>query len=285
MREIIYSIITAAVLSVVAGCSTTPAPEPLVLKIAVNDIYCTDTACFCVHDVAARAYSETLAILKQNNGIELQLDYYPEPYQLEEAILSGAYDGVLSKPWTALRLQNQNGAAYRRVADVLDPNNNQWLSGILIVNAASPIQSAEELNGKHIYLGQSDAYEKHQSAKTLLHRLKIIPSIISTNASCSENIGVLQDEEADAAFISDYALSADCAVDFANPDDFRILARTDAIPLTSLMLDRNKINKAQAQRVQTALLNLSGPGAPESLLGYGFTAPAPWAPPELEEQP
>lgn len=215
----------------------------------------------------------------------MQLDYFAEPYELEDAILSGAYDGVLSKPWTALRLQKAAGASYERIADVLDPNNNRWLTGIVIVPSNSPIQSLEELNGKNLFLGQDDAYEKHQAAKRLLDEKGIKPASIGTNASCSENIGVLLDEEADAAVISDYALSADCAVDFANPDDFRILARTEQIPLTSLLLDMNKVTPADAARLQQALFSISGNNAAESLLSKGFVMPAPWNPPELENQP
>ncbi|MDF7824221.1 PhnD/SsuA/transferrin family substrate-binding protein [Pontiellaceae bacterium B12227] len=280
MRQIIHSLILAG-LALLAGCAS----KPTVLKIAVNDIYCTDTACFCVHDVAARGYIKTLDKIKTETGIELQFAYFTEPYQLEEAILSSQYDGVLSKPWTALRLQREAGASFLRIVDVLDPNNNQWLSGIVIVPADSPIQSLAELNGKHIYLGQADAYEKHQAAKRLFELKGIKPSKISTHASCSENIGVLLDEEADAAVISDYALSADCAVDFANPEDFRTLEHTEAIPLTSLMLDMNKVSKKKSARLKHALLSLSGDHADESLLSSGFIDPAPWNPPELEEQP
>jgi ABC-type phosphate/phosphonate transport system substrate-binding protein len=277
----IKSILAIVGLILLSGCAS----KPLSLSIAVNDIYCTDTACFCVHDVAARRYFQTLEILKQDKNIELELVYFTEPYQLEEAICSGKYDGVLSKPWTALRLQKESGTSFYRIADLLDPNNNQWLSGIVIVPTGSPVQSLEELNGKHIYLGESDAYEKHQAAKALFKQRGIKPSKIDTNASCSENIGVLLDEEADAAVISDYALSADCAVDFANPEDFRVLEHTEQIPLTSLMVDLNKVSMGDADRLQKALLALSGPDAPESLLSNGFIPPAPWAPPELEKQP
>jgi ABC-type phosphate/phosphonate transport system substrate-binding protein len=113
----------------------------------------------------------------------------------------------------------------------------------------------------------------------------VFPGRIDTHASCIENIGVLLDGKADAAVVSDYALSADCAVDFANADDFRILARTENIPLTSLMLDMNRIDAADADRLQIALLQLSGKNAPESLLSSGFVEPSQWNPPELEEQP
>jgi ABC-type phosphate/phosphonate transport system substrate-binding protein len=276
MRSIKNSVWVFFIL-LLGGC----AAPPISMKIAVNDIYCTDTACECIHDVAARRYTETLEQLKTEYSIDLQFDYFMEPYDLEAAILSGQYDGVLSKPWTALMLQKQAGADFKSIVDLLDPNNNPWLTGILVVRADSPFQTLADLNGKHIYLGQPDAYEKNQAAKRMLETKGIQPARIDTKASCSENIGILLDERADAAVVSDYALSAGCAVDFANPEDFRILAHTERIPLTSLLLDMNKISTADATRLQTALLTLS---TPDTLLGNGFVKPAAWNPLELEEQ-
>ncbi len=272
----------AGSLALLCGCVQPPAPVPIELKIAVNDIYCMDTACSCVHDVAARTYPQTLEQLRAEYGIVLHLVYFTETYQLEDAIASGDYDGALCKPWYALRHEKEAGANFRRIADVLDPNNNRWLTGIFVVPIGSPIQTLKDLDGKHLYIGQTDAYEKHQAAKRLLEQRGIVPAKIGTNASCSENIGVLLDEKADAAVLSDYSLLADCAVDFARPEDFRILEHTERIPLTSLILDMNKVGKADADRLQKALLALSGKGAPETLLGNGFVEPAPWNPPELE---
>ena len=277
------NILLAGGFALLCGCASTPPAAPLTLKLAVNDIYCMDTACSCIHDVAARTYPQTLEKLKADYGIDLQLVYFSETYQLEDAIATGEYDGALCKPWYALRHEKEAGADFLRVADVLDPNNNRWLTGIFVVPVDSPIQTVEELTGKHLSMGEADAYEKHQAANQLMKQKGIQPSQIDTKASCSENVGVLLDEEADAAVLSDYALSADCAVDFAQPEDFRILAITDPIPLTSLILDMNRVSAADAQRVKDALLTLSGKNAPETLLGNGFIEPAPWNPPELEE--
>lgn len=277
-------ILTIAATALLCGC-TAPKPEDrLTLKVAVNDIYCTDTACECVHYVAARTYPETLGILSGQYGIDLQFDYFIEPYEMEDAIRSGAYDGVLCKPWLALRLQQEIGADFLQIADVMDPEHNRWLSGIVIVTTDSPISSLKELEGKHVYLGETDAYEKHQAAKRMFSNEGVQPGKISMHASCIENIGVLLDGKADAAVVSDYALSADCAVDFASADEFRIIARTENIPLTSLMLDMNKIDAADAERLKKALLDLSGKTAPETLLSTGFIDPSHWHPPELEEQ-
>ena len=276
------NLVITAGLTLLFGCASN---KPLELRLAVNDIYCMDTACSCVHDVAARTYPQALKKLKSEYGLDLQLVYFTETYQLEDAIASGEYDGALCKPWYAFRHEKEAGADFRRIVDVLDPNNNRWLTGTLIVPVDSPIQTLEELNGKHLYIGQADAYEKHHAAKRLLEQKGIKPAKIDTHASCGENIGVLLDGEADAAVVSDYALSADCAADFAKPEDFRILAQTEKIPLTSLMLDMNKVAEADARRLTAALLALSGSNAPETLLGNGFVEPSPWNPPELEKTP
>ena len=279
-----WKLIIPAIFTLLCGCaSNKPEVAATVLQVAVNDIYCTDTACSCVHGVAARTYPETLEKLKTEYGIELELVYFAETYQLEDAIAAGEYAGALCKPWYALQHQKAAGADFRRIVDVLDPRNNRWLAGIVIVPVDSPIQSLEDLDGKHLYIGQADAYEKHYAAKRLLEQKGLRPERIDSNASCGENIGVLLDGEADAAVVSDYALSADCAADFARPEDFRIVAQTEQIPLTSLLLDMNRVSEADAKRLKEALLALSGRNTPETLLGNGFIEPAPWNPPELEE--
>lgn len=285
MKRILFLISVVVLLSGCLSRTEKGVLKPLSLKVAVNDIYCADSACSCILDVAARTYPETLAQLAGEYGVELQFDYFMDSYQLEDAIRSGQYEAVLCKPWYAMRLNRQVETDYQRLVDVLDPGNGGVLTGIVIVPVDSSIQSLEELNGRHVFLGEADCYEKHQAALRLFKQQGIKPAKIGTNSSCVENIGVLQDGKADAAVISDYALSADCAVDFANPEDFRILAHTEEIPLTSLLIDKNKVDDQQAFRIKQALLSVSGADAAPSLFGQGFVDPRPWAPPELEERP
>ena len=73
-------------------------------------------------------------------------------------------------------------------------------------------------------------------------------------------------------------MTASCAVDFAKPEDFRTIASTTEMPLTSLMVDLKKVPAAKAARLQQALLAISGDKAPVDLTGKGFVAPAPWQP-------
>lgn len=282
MKQI--GLLVAFAAALLSGCrSYRPPTETLVLRAAVNDIYCRDTACACVRDVAARTYADTQAQLLEKYNIDLQIDYFIEPYNLEKAILSGAYDVVISKPWTALRLQRRAGTRFERVADVIDPSGNRWLTGIVAVMADSKFQTLEDLQGARIMIGESDSYEKHQAAKRLFKQQGLTFQSLETRASCIENIGLLMDGACDAAVISDYALTVDCAVDFADPADFRILGTTEKIPLTSVLADTRRVPATDRVRLQAALLALTADGAPGSLLSRGFAAPVTWEPEELEE--
>ena len=78
--------------------------------------------------------------------------------------------------------------------------------------------------------------------------------------------------------VSSYALSASCAVDFAKAEDFRTLAQTEKMPLTTLLVELAKVPAPEALRLQAALLDVSGAQTPKDLLGRGFVLPASWRP-------
>ena len=252
--------------------------KPLALKIAVNDIYCRKTACECLGDVARRSFDTMLADLKSRHDITLEMTYFMEVFDLHKAILSNQYDGMLCKPWTALQFAPRTGACFKRVADLLDPDNQPFMTGMFLTAADSPIKSLADVEGRRIALGQADSYEKHQQPLRMLAAANIKPSAIRLFSSCGENLSALMDGEVDVAVVSNYALTASCAVDFARPEDFRTIAETGKMPLTSLLVDLRKVPAADAARLQAALLDVSGEHAPEDLDGKGFVLPVSWKP-------
>ncbi len=258
--------------------------SPLKIRLAVNDTYCKDTACECVHKVAARTYSDLQAGLNEKFNIELVLEYFIEPYDLEKRLSSGGVDGVICKPWLAFMLVPKYGMKYKRIADILDPDNKQFLVGIFIVKKDSPVKMLSDLKGKSLVTGDYYSYEKYFSALRMLNQLSVNPGRTYTKASCIESIGELMDGKADAAVISDYAMTADCAVDIAKPEDFRPIASTGKSPLTSVILDFGKISEKDALRLQRALISLSGENTPKTFLGRGFVPPAPWIPDTKRKQ-
>ncbi len=259
------------------GVTASPKDEVLVINLAVNDTYCKQTACACIHDIAAREYFDLQKELKANYNIDLKLTYFMESYEMEDALKEKKFDGVITKPWTAFMLSEPSGINYKRIADVLDVNNNQWLTGAFLVRKDSDIKTIEDIKGRTLVAGQEDAYEKYHLPFYILDEKKIEPKQIYLKASCLECLNELMDNNADVAVVSDYVLQASCAVDVASEDDFRVIGHTSKTPLCSVILDMAKVSEADALRLQAALLNVSGE-ALENMLSDGFVKPASWIP-------
>ena len=260
----------------------TPAPAmdtaPLVLKIAVNDIYCRKTACDCITNIATRSYDTLLTELRDKHHITLEFTYLPEVFDLQHAVGGNDYDGFLCKPWTVLQFAGKTSAVFKRVADLRDPQNQALMHGVFLVLADSPLRTLADLQGKRFALGQTDSYEKNQAPLQMLAAKNIKPSAQLLFSSCGENINALLEGKVDVAVVSSYALTASCAVDFAKPEQFRTVAETAKMPLTSLMLDMKKVPAAAALRLQQALLDLTGDRVPQDLSGMGFVLPVSWQP-------
>ncbi len=250
----------------------------LVLKIAVNDIYCRKTACDCIAEIATRDYAGVLAKLEKDHQITLVPTYYLDVFDLEKAILAGTHDGVICKPWTAYHLSKKSGADFKRVADIRDPQDKAMMTGHFVTTSKSSIKSLEDLKGKRIAFGQKDSYEKNQSPLQMLAAKNIKPGECFFFNSCGENLDSLMNGKVDLAVVSSYALTASCAVDFAKPEDFKTIAETPEMPLTSVMLDMHKVSTTAAIALQKALLEISGEQTPKDLLGKGFVMPVSWKP-------
>ena len=261
-----------------AGEAGKPGQAPLKLVVGVNDVYCKDSSCKCIEKIATRQYAEFCRMLKERCNIELELVYFLEPYELDKAFLAGKFDAVLCKPWLVFRHPEGRSGQMARVADLQDLHGDTGLWGIVIVPKDSAIKRLSELSGRPLAIGQPDAYEKHQGTMALLQREGIaIPNDkLVEKASCLECIDLLLKGSVDAAVISNYALTADCAVDVTTPEAFRVLGQTEKIPLTSFMIDLKRVSRDDAARVQQALTGLAGAELPPSMSGGGFVQPVSW---------
>jgi ABC-type phosphate/phosphonate transport system substrate-binding protein len=247
------------------------------ITLAVNDIYCADTSCSCVRYIAARKYGALQKLLKEKYDIDLKLRYFTSQFEFEKELAAGKVDGAICKPWLAFRVARKQGIDYKRVADVKDPDNNLSLWGMLVVPKDSAIKKLSDINGKKLAVGNDDGYEKYYAAYQLLKKNDIKPAEVLHRESCLENIGLMLDGKADAAVLSHYVLVADCAVDMVKPEDFRQIAVTEKIPLTSVILDFGKVSENDAARLQDALLEVSKQNIPEFISG-GFVMPRDWTP-------
>jgi ABC-type phosphate/phosphonate transport system substrate-binding protein len=260
-----------------AAPSTSNQPA-LKLVVGVSDIYCKDSSCKCIEQIATRQYGEFCRRLKERDNIDIEFVYFLEPYELDKAFLEGKFDAVLCKPWLVFQHSEGRSEEMTRVADLQGLNGDTSLWGMVIVPKDSAIRKLSEISGRRIAYGQPDAYEKHQGALELFQRegVKLSQDKLVEKASCLECLDLLMKNDVDAAVISNYALTADCAVDITTPDAFRVIGRTKGIPLTSFMVDLKRVPRADALRIQQALIGLSGSELPASMSGGGFVKPASW---------
>ena len=267
------------------GLPATALP-PLQLSLVISDVYCKDSACSCVHFIATRRYTDFFCLLKEQYGIAVTPLYFEDSYEVAKQIKSGQVDGVICKPSLGFVTSRAAGQDYVRVADVQDVFTNTVLWGLFVVPRDSPIHTLKDAAGKRIVFGQADAYEKHQAAFATMAKAGLpVPPAASRieKASCIEALGAIMDARADVAVISHYALTGGCAVDFAKPEDFRVIATTERIPFISLMLDRGKLSVAEIHRIRDAFIALSRTALPATMSGGGFVEAAPWDPVRLDD--
>jgi ABC-type phosphate/phosphonate transport system substrate-binding protein len=256
------------------------APSPVKLTLVVNDVYCKDSACSCVHFIATRRYADFFRLLKERYNIQVTPVYLEDSFQTARQIKSGQVDGAICKPWLGHQSAQASGRHYRRAADLQDVFTNTVLRGLFIVLAESPIRTLKDAANKRIVFGKADAFEKHDAAFAALEKagLALPPSSSRLEkSSCIEAIGALMDKSAEVAVISHYALTGGCAVDIAKPEDFRVVAETEPLPFISLMLDQDKISKADFSRIREAFIALSHEALPSTMSGGGFVEPLPWS--------
>lgn len=251
---------------------------PLELVAGVNDVYCRDSSCKCIEQIATRQYGEFCRKLKERYNINLKLVYFIEPYDLDKAFRDGKFDAVLCKPWLVFRNPEGRSVNMVRVADLQDIHGDPGLWGTVIVPKDSSIRKLKDLSGRTVAYGQPDAYEKHQGALALFEHkgIRIPGDKLVEKASCLECLDLLMKGSVDAAVISNYALTADCAVDVTTPDAWRVIGVTEKIPLTSFIIDLKRVSHEDALRMQRALIELSHDQLPPSMSGGGFVKPASW---------
>ena len=260
------------------GASAKPGLPPLKLTVGVNDVYCKDSSCKCIEQVATRQFGDFCSQLKKRYQIELELVYFLEPYDLDKAFLEGKFDAVLCKPWLIFRNAGGRSSQMARLADLQDLHGDPGLWGTVIVPKDSPIKKLAGISGRRVAYGQSDAYEKHQGALKLFERagIHVKKDLLVEKASCLECLDLLMKGQVDAAVISNYALTADCAVDVTSPDAWRVLGVTETIPLTSFIVDLKRVSPDEASRIQQAMVGICRDALPASMSGGGFVKPVSW---------
>jgi ABC-type phosphate/phosphonate transport system substrate-binding protein len=288
MRHLLVLFALTALVGLTAGCENSVPTETklITLEMGVNEPYCKKTACKCVHDAAVREYDGLIKLLRETHNIQLNLHYHEDIYQLEDQIKAGKLDGLICKAWWGQYQGQKNGRTFQRQAELQSIEGKSEVYGLFLVLKDSPIKTMADLKGKSIAFGTAGGYEKHFLAFETLKRHGVATPQGAKKllkSSCQECAVALLDKAVEACVVSDYAFEYECIVDFASPDDFRVIGKTHtSIPLVSVLLDTAKVPATARERVQAALLSISGKTVPKGLYSKGFIRPRTWTPAELK---
>ena len=269
--------------SALALALTASAAEKLV--IGVSEPLCKKTACSCVGDNAKRAYDGLIERVRATTGIELDFQFFEEEILLQRALRAGRLDGMICKTWLGLTTARSAGREFTRLADITMPGKEPAdLFGAFLVLKDSPLKTLDDLRGKRVMFGMTNAYEKSYLADATF-RAAGLPLTEPRDRvfSCQDAALALIEKRADAAVVSSYAINFGCICVVARPEDFRVIAETKQhIPFVTFMVE-NKVAPAVRERLQQALLALKGNQAPKDLFSNGVIPPIPWDPEELKK--
>lgn len=266
-----------------ALAGTAPAADKLV--IGVSEPLCKLTACSCVGDNAKRVYDGLIAHVRSAAGIELEFQYFEEELLLQREIRAGRLDGMICKTWLGLTTARSAGREFARLADITMPGKEPAeLLGMFIVPKESAIKTLDDLRGKRVVFGMTNAYEKSYLADATFRAAGLpLPEPRLRVFSCQDAALKLIENHADAAVVSSYAINFGCICVVAKPEDFRIIAETkQRIPFVTFMVE-TKVAPAVRERLQKALLELKGDKTPKDLFSNGVIPPIPWDPEELKK--
>ncbi|MCX7007924.1 MAG: PhnD/SsuA/transferrin family substrate-binding protein, partial [Kiritimatiellaeota bacterium] len=255
------------------------------LVIGVSEPLCKKTACSCVGDNAKRAYDGLIAHVRSAAGIELEFQYFEEELLLQREIRAGRLDGMICKTWLGLTTARGAGREFTRLADITMPGKEPAeLLGMFIVPKESPLKKLDDLRGKRVIFGMTNAYEKSYLANATFRAAGLpLPEPRQRVFSCQDAALALIEKRADAAVVSSYAINFGCICVVAKPEDFRVIAETkQRIPFVTFMVE-NKVAPAMRERLQKALLELKGDQTPKDLFSNGVIPPIPWEPEELKK--
>ena len=251
-----------------------------VVKIAVNEPFCRETASHCVAGDTARDYEPLAALAREHAGAEVRFTYYPVEADLVRALASGEMDGAIAKTWTALRACTASGLPFERLCDLSFPDGELQLRGVFITRADGPARSLADVAGARLTLGRPDSYENSHAVDRALRDVGVEPARRESAGGCIPAAVAILDGEADIAVVSSYCTRYGLDQIVGKPGAFRIVGETAPIPFATVALTARV---PAALRAAIARSWLSGTGATPGRCPFpgGFHPPAPWTPEEL----
>lgn len=245
------------------------------LSLIVMDPLAAPLSCPCVKGYAQRKYEKLDEYLEKSLGYKVNLVFSESLAKaVQEGESQNAYliigkDSVVRSDSKKLKMKVQ------AIARLSDLQGKTTQTGLIVVPAKDPAQTAKDLSGYRIFLGPSDCDEKHLAALNILKNANVkLPEKLEISAACSDGACKILEFGKDvraAAIISSYAKPLLQGCGTIKKGDLRVVAETEPVPFITAFASGN-LNSKQRQRLTSALMTAGqNPEirlALESLIGF-----------------
>lgn len=249
--------------------------RPQSLTLIVMDPLAAPLSCPCVKGYAQRKYEKLGEYLETQLGRKVEVKFSEALAKVlpkngnDQACLIIGKESVILADAGALKLK------VHPVARLSDLKGETTQTGLIVVPAGDPAQTAEDLQGYRIFFGPSECAEKHQAAMSILKNAHVqIPQKLDISQACSDGACKILEFDKDvraAAVISSYAKPLLQGCGTIKKGDLRVVAETKPVPFISAFTGGN-VNAAEQKQITTALMNVvTHPDlcqSLESLLGF-----------------
>jgi ABC-type phosphate/phosphonate transport system substrate-binding protein len=281
MRRVLAFLVVILCGCALAGCrKDARAPTP-VLTVGVCDPLCKDTASPCIQGSAKRDYRGFARAVRERADVQLDLKYFGFDEQLVQAVQKGEVNAVIAKTWTALVATK--GRVWEQLADIPRQDGVDEVSGVFITRTDSPLSTIQGLDGKTIVMGPDLAYEKSHAARRALADAGVKPGTVRILEPCVSVASAVFEKQADAGVVSSYVVDFGGLRLVGDPKDFKVIGKTKPVPFITLAVSA-EVDPGVREKLQCALLEMSGREVPEGLYTSGLVKVKPWTPEELEKK-
>ncbi|REJ89084.1 MAG: hypothetical protein DWQ34_00700 [Planctomycetota bacterium] len=225
-------------------------------QLIVMDPLAAPLACDCVEGYAQRKYEKLGEYLAPFIGRPVNVVFVNAIGTALEEKSTGRADLVIGKHSVVASDAKKNDLSLTPVAHLTGPDGKTTQTGLIVVLADDPAQTAADLAGYRIFFGPADCDEKSAAPMKLLRESGVeLPEDVETCPACSDaavKILELGPEVRSAAVISSYAkpLLEGCGT--VKKGDLRVVGESDKVPFITAFVNED-LSASEREKVMAGL--------------------------------
>lgn len=227
------------------------------LTMVVMDPLAKPLACDCVQGYAQRKYEHLGSFLQQALKRPVKVVWSESLSKAVEE--NGPAHIVIGKHSVVMHDARHHDYKMKPLAQLTGTDGSVTQQGYVVVRAADPAKTVENLQGYRFFFGPEDCEEKHEAPMQLLKESGIkLPATLETSKACSTAASTLLElpaSEKAAAIISSYAAPLLEGCGTIKKGDLKVIGKSREVPFITAFANA-ALTKEERQSIRQALLDV-----------------------------